>query len=231
MGPDSAELLQASLRQISGHPRLLFSPKAPLPGCGVLLLPLKEVRGPCSGSPPVLPQGHARGLCSSGSGARRLHSGISAGSPHPAPSGPRGPAPRRSPGTRARPPRTRSGLQSSAMPWRRDGRSKGLRAAPAPPTPRSSGSRCMLRPAPVESGQHPPSPTFEADTGQQLPLQGILWTTSVRVWRGTAQREYLQRCKTAWQEGFCPRRVAVRLSGSRNITCSHTGQSLLFSRG
>lgn len=54
---DNPQLLQVSLKQISGHPRVLFFQNAPLPlpGCGVLLLPSREeLGGPCSGRPPAL---------------------------------------------------------------------------------------------------------------------------------------------------------------------------------
>lgn len=133
----SLELLQASLRQISGHSRLLFCPDAPLPPA--------RMRG-CYCCPEIRSWGRealfplAQGVLQPGSPLPNQRR-----SPIPGSLPPAGPAPPRSrltwhPRRGRRAPRVAVGAR--LRPGGRTVRSRGQRAAPAPPTARSPRSRC-----------------------------------------------------------------------------------------
>ena len=206
----SLELLQASLRQISGHSRLLFCPHEPLPPArmrGCYCCPEIRSWGPgalafawsCSRDVPG-------GLCSHWLRASRNlgpRSRISAGPPYPAPSRPRGPLP---PGSRLtwhprrgrRAPRVAVGAR-----LRPGGGTVGAeaRAPPPPLPPLGAHAAGAPRSRPAGRGQRPPSPTFMASRVTAVSSPGDRWTSCLfcaKLPKGSIRRG----ANTAWQEGL-----------------------------
>lgn len=142
----------------SGHLKLPFS----LRRCGLLLLPPRELRGPCSVRAPILPHRRARGSVP-GLRAPRVPPGSAQDPRTRLPQ-----APRQLPdpicahlAPSARPPCTPRGRRSAPAPWRRDRRSPGGAPRPSPSHAPEPRGRCVL-PAPPQqtAGSILPSPRW-----------------------------------------------------------------------
>lgn len=182
---NSQELLQVSLRQLSGHSSFNCPQVRPPPYHNAGSTPTVKLGARDSHFSWVLQQRLARRLCSLWVSASRIpgpHSRMSAGSPHtrlpPAPS-PAHLVPQ------ARPPCA----PVAGRPQQRHAR------RPRPSHRGSPRRKCAPRSRPARRGQHPRSSTFTGNAGTSASAPGDLWTSSTPVLRETAQREYLQGSK------------------------------------